>query len=232
MIFLLHRKSVEFDPTRSLRVKTPSSQAQGGELPLAGIAASTRREQAAANVLQTPTRSVILDLQDLIAAVATPAGPSGRSVIRLSGESVIATLRPRFQTDVNTWDQSRSSRRYPGVYQIEGWRSRSRSISGCGPTHAQLHRATPAELHLVGSPPVVDGTSGTALSRWSPTGRAGEFTLRAPSGGRVDLVQAEAVLGVIDATDDAQHADGTVPTGRRSFETDRGGPRVAAARSG
>jgi tRNA modification GTPase len=125
-------------------------------------------------------------------------------VIRLSGESVIATLRPRFQTEVNTWDQSRSSRRYPGVYQIEGWRSPVPLDLWLWPTQRSYTGQPSAELHLVGSPPVVDALLEQLYRDGARPARAGEFTLRAFLAGRVDLVQAEAVLGVIDATDDTQ----------------------------
>lgn len=125
-------------------------------------------------------------------------------MIRLSGESVIATLRPRFQTEVDTWDQSKSSRRYPGHYQIEGWRSPVPIDLWLWPTLRSYTGQPSAELHLVGSPPVIDALLEQLYRDGARPARAGEFTLRAFLAGRVDLVQAEAVLGVIDATDDAQ----------------------------
>jgi tRNA modification GTPase len=125
-------------------------------------------------------------------------------VIRLSGESVIATLRPRFQTEVAAWDQSKSSRCYPGLYQIEGWRSPVPIDLWLWPTQRSYTGQPSAELHLVGSPPIVDALLEQLYRDGARPARAGEFTLRAFLAGRVDLVQAEAVLGVIDATDDAQ----------------------------
>jgi hypothetical protein len=52
VIFLLLRKSVDSTPLDHL---SEDRQRKPGELPLAGMAASTRREQAAASALQTPT---------------------------------------------------------------------------------------------------------------------------------------------------------------------------------
>ena len=58
------------------------------------------------------------------------------------------------------------------------------------------------ELHLPGSQPILDAV----IRRITRSGLArladrGEFTLRAFLGGRIDLTQAEAILGVIDSED-------------------------------
>ena len=69
------------------------------------------------------------------------------------------------------------------------------------PTTRSYTREPSAEFHTLGSPPllaaVLEQLCRTALGRAEP----GEFTLRAFLAGRIDLTQAEAVLGVIDARD-------------------------------
>jgi tRNA modification GTPase len=61
-----------------------------------------------------------------------------------------------------------------------------------------------AELHLPGSPPLLERVLLEAYRRGCRAARPGEFTLRGFLHGKLDLVQAEAVLGVVDATDDAE----------------------------
>ena len=60
-----------------------------------------------------------------------------------------------------------------------------------------------AEIHTLGSPPLLRRCSQTVCRAGAGLAEPGEFTLRAFLAGRLDLTQAEAVLGVIDA----QHED-------------------------
>ena len=61
------------------------------------------------------------------------------------------------------------------------------------------------EIHTIGSPVLLDAimTALLAVSEEVRLAHPGEFTLRAFLSGRLDLPKAEAVLGVIDATDNA-----------------------------
>lgn len=58
-----------------------------------------------------------------------------------------------------------------------------------------------AELHTVGSPPVLQTILAAVYRCGARPAQPGEFTLRAFLAGKLDLLQAEAVLGVIDARD-------------------------------
>jgi len=59
------------------------------------------------------------------------------------------------------------------------------------------------ELHLPGATPLLEGVLADVLASGGRLAAPGEFTLRAFLAGRIDLLQAEAVLGVIDAQSDA-----------------------------
>ena len=52
---------------------------------------------------------------------------------------------------------------------------------------------------MIGSEPLLREVVDGALSGGARAAKPGEFTLRAFLGGRLDLTQAEAVLGVIEA---------------------------------
>lgn len=56
-----------------------------------------------------------------------------------------------------------------------------------------------AEIHTIGSPPILSGVVRAVCAAGARLAGPGEFTLRAFLAGRIDLPQAEAVLGLIDA---------------------------------
>ncbi len=61
------------------------------------------------------------------------------------------------------------------------------------------------ELHLPGAPPILDAVVRSICSTGNARlARRGEFALRAFLNGRVDLTQAEAILGAIDARSDGE----------------------------
>jgi tRNA modification GTPase len=55
------------------------------------------------------------------------------------------------------------------------------------------------EIHTLGSVPILDAALSSACQAGARLAQPGEFTLRAFLAGRLDLTQAEAILGVIDA---------------------------------
>ena len=67
------------------------------------------------------------------------------------------------------------------------------------PTSRSYTREPVAELHTIGSPPLLEVISAAVCKAGARLAEPGEFTLRAFLAGRLDLTQAEAVLGVIDA---------------------------------
>jgi tRNA modification GTPase len=56
-----------------------------------------------------------------------------------------------------------------------------------------------AEFHTIGAPPVLDAVVRASCEAGARLALGGEFTMRAFLAGRLDLTQAEAVLGVIDS---------------------------------
>ncbi|MDZ4817729.1 MAG: GTPase, partial [Planctomycetota bacterium] len=69
------------------------------------------------------------------------------------------------------------------------------------PTDRSYTRQPLVELHTVGSPALVEHLLQLTCQHGARLAGAGEFTLRAFLSGRIDLPQAEAVLGVIDSAD-------------------------------
>ncbi len=74
------------------------------------------------------------------------------------------------------------------------------------PTALSYTGQASAELHLIGSLPILEAVVERLIQCGARAARPGEFTMRSFLAGRMDLPQAEAVLGVIDA-DDADSLD-------------------------
>jgi tRNA modification GTPase len=72
------------------------------------------------------------------------------------------------------------------------------------PTVHSYTRQPVAELHTLGSPPLLAALLQALCDAGARLAEPGEFTLRAFLAGRLDLAQAEAVLGVIHAHDTTQ----------------------------
>ena len=141
----------------------------------------------------------MLHLDDTIVAIASAAGPGARGILRLSGPDAAAYLEELFLG--------------PGALDTEV--SRLTVIDGVvrpaadlPPVPATLYRwpvgrsytgQAVAELHTLSAPVLLEQCVRAVLVRGARLARPGEFTLRAFLTGRIDLVEAEAVLGVIDA---------------------------------
>jgi tRNA modification GTPase len=72
------------------------------------------------------------------------------------------------------------------------------------PTNRSYTREPAAEIHTLGSPPLLEAVLSALCQAGARVARPGEFTLRAFLAGRIDLTQAEAVLGVVDAQGEQQ----------------------------
>jgi tRNA modification GTPase len=144
----------------------------------------------------------IWPVDDLIAALASPAGPAPRGIIRMSGPEVRSVVGRLFRPDdLTQWAQVRRPWRHPGTLAVPGVRSPLTVDVLLWPTRRSYTGQPLAELHLLGSPPLLEAVLQALYAEGVRPAERGEFTLRAFLAGRIDLMQAEAVLGVIDATD-------------------------------
>lgn len=135
---------------------------------------------------------------DTIVAIATAAGGALRGILRMSGpEAAQVLLR------LGTFDPPLDSTRRPtllqGVIELSLGLGIVPATVYWWPTNKSYTREPCAELHLIGSPPILAAALEAACSAGARLAAPGEFTLRAFLAGRLDLTQAEAVLGVVDA---------------------------------
>jgi tRNA modification GTPase len=146
----------------------------------------------------------MLDVQDTIVGIATAAGGAPRGVVRLSGPTVLQTLASCFMSDTaSPLDEIQCATATAGQLQLAdglGWLPGELYLWPDGRSYT---RQPSAEFHTLGSPPLLQSAVRALTDRGARLAGPGEFTMRAFLAGRLDLTQAEAVLGVIDANDRA-----------------------------
>lgn len=142
-----------------------------------------------------------VDLDDTIAAVATPLAGGLRGVVRISGRRVLDCLRKC--VDGPTARKLAAAR--DPVATLATLRLRpSMGALECRllfwPGRRSYTREPSAELHCHGAVPLVSAVLDELVEQGARLARPGEFTLRAFLAGRIDLVQAAAVMTVVDAS--------------------------------
>lgn len=144
-------------------------------------------------------------LDDTIVAVASPPGGAARAIVRISGPRAVECAGRLFRADSTSNSRPLGSVAHPvvlsGVLSLPGVHSPVPADLYLWPDARSYTGQPVAEFHTLGSPPLVDAVVRAACEAGARLAQPGEFTLRAFLAGRIDLTQAEAVLGVIDATD-------------------------------
>lgn len=142
-----------------------------------------------------------LSADDTIAAIATAPGGSARGIVRIAGSQVIAALSGCFRADDGQpLAEHIQPACIPGYLELADLGGRRLPCEiYLWPTARSYCRSPMAEIHTIGSPPLLAAALRSVCAYGVRGAEPGEFTLRAFLGGRIDLAQAEAVLGVIDA---------------------------------
>jgi tRNA modification GTPase len=139
-------------------------------------------------------------LDDTIVAVASPPGGAARGVVRLSGPNLKSVLEQCFLPQPL---RQLASLFTPTVLSGSVGLLKSSSRLPCDlylwPSKRSYTGQPAAEFHTFGSPPLLESVVRVSCAGGARLAEPGEFTLRAFLAGRIDLTQAEAVLGVIDA---------------------------------
>ena len=137
----------------------------------------------------------VVDVEDTIVAIASPTSPAARGVVRLSGDGLLPILQ---RLGILCTD-SRRANRYDATVDLGTPIGEIPVGVMLWPTKRSYSGQPSAELHTIGSLPLLSGLVDAAIRAGARAARPGEFTMRAFLAGRLDLTQAEAVLGVIEA---------------------------------
>ncbi len=144
------------------------------------------------------------DVDDTIAAIASASGGAARGILRLSGPETLACLKACFHPTNDQTLPSQQATRVTGHLNVGDTIGDLDCQVYVWPTQRSYTRQPAAEVHTIGSPPILELLLQTLCKHGARLAEPGEFTLRAFLAGRLDLPQAEAVLGVIDATNQQQ----------------------------
>ena len=146
-----------------------------------------------------------MHVDETIVAIASCPYGGLRGIVRVTGPDTVNCLRSIFRgnDDLSWWQVGRATR-IPGAVLLAPPLGDAPCDLFLWPTERSYTRQPTAELHTLGASPLLQAVMKTVCQQGARLARPGEFTLRAFLAGRLDLAQAEAVLGVIDAVDDRQ----------------------------
>lgn len=137
----------------------------------------------------------MLSLDDTIVAIASAPGGAARGIVRISGPDALSIAADLFDRPLPSTSASVVS----GMLTLPLPLGSIPADLYCWPTSRSYTRQPVVEVHTLGSPPILGAVTTALTSAGARLAEPGEFTLRAFLAGRLDLTQAEAVLGVIDA---------------------------------
>ncbi|TWU20842.1 tRNA modification GTPase [Bythopirellula polymerisocia] len=146
---------------------------------------------------------MVPDITDTIAAIGTARGGAARGMIRLSGPRMLDCLAGCFEPSEPAFrlKSLNTAQLVAGILQLN-----TATVVYCEvflwPSERSYTRQPCAELHTFGSSPLLEASLESLCLHGARIAEPGEFTLRACLAGRLDLTQAEAVLGIIDASSD------------------------------
>lgn len=151
----------------------------------------------------------MLSLDDTIAAIATPLGEGGIGIVKVSGPQAQAILqalfvpgRPGTRPPEPASERPWPSRvlRYGVIRDPATGRAVDEVLACFMPAPHTYTCQDVAEIHCHGGMVAVRTVLALVLAQGARLAEPGEMTLRAFLNGRVDLAQAEAVLGIVRAS--------------------------------
>ncbi len=146
--------------------------------------------------------AVELDLAQTIVAISSGLSPAERGIVRLSGPDTAAVLTRLIAASDEAQHWLQHVRYAASVECSLNIDETGRTLAArlyYWPNHRSFTGEASAELHVCGSLPLLEMLVSRAVACGARLAERGEFTLRSFLAGKVDLLQAEAVLGVIQA---------------------------------
>jgi len=141
---------------------------------------------------------------DTIAAIATARGTSLTSIVRLSGPTAFTIAGSLVAEGPEPTRLKGYETRRVVLRAGSGWRVDARLLVMAAPFSYTTEDV--AELFLPGSLPLTEAILDACLQAGARLAEPGEFTRRAFVNGRIDALQVEGVLAMIESSSDEQRA--------------------------
>lgn len=141
-----------------------------------------------------------LETDDTICATATPPGRGGIAVIRLSGSDALKIAR-RVAPFLPEKNKIKSHRAYFGrICSIDSQQLIDEALVTFFKNGSSFTGQEVVEFSVHGSPAICEWLLRELIGAGARIADKGEFTYRAFCSGKIDLVQAESILSVIEST--------------------------------
>ncbi len=143
-------------------------------------------------------------LDDIIAAISTPAGSGGIGIVRISGNGSIDIADKIFKSikGIKLKDKKSHTVSYGTVYDIKTGNIIDEVLVTVMKAPNTYTKDDIVEINCHGGTVVVKKVLESILNSGARLAEPGEFTKRAFLNGRIDLSQAEAVIDVINSKTD------------------------------
>jgi len=141
------------------------------------------------------------DTRSTIVAIASSTSPSLRGIVRISGDDAVGVLGRIVADELTSLTRPT---RDAITLALPSPIGNLDATAYVWPDHRSYTGSPSVEIHTFGSLPILEAIVAAAVSAGARPARPGEFTMRAFLAGQLDLTQAEAVLGVIDANNASQ----------------------------
>jgi tRNA modification GTPase len=149
-----------------------------------------------------------------IAAISTPPGTGGISIVRMSGEDSFDIIKRIFKPATGkALDKDRDNRKMRFGYIVDGEEILDEVMVNFMKGPHTYTREDICEINCHGSFISVKNILNLLLDQGAEMAERGEFTKRAFLNGRIDLSQAEAVLDIINSTNELSQKQGLAQLG-------------------
>jgi tRNA modification GTPase len=138
-------------------------------------------------------------LEDTIIAISTPLGYSGLGIVRLSGKKSLPVAKKIFKPKKNKDQISPGHPILGKLYHFEQKEFFEEAYLTYFPSPHTYTKEDVVEISCHGSPVILEEVVRLGIKAGARHARPGEFTLRAYLGGRIDILQAEAINDIIQA---------------------------------